>query len=696
MLYVMLGVAAVCAICIFYKSSLLKHDEDMVEMDIEGVFTAEEQPEKEMGQAEGETEKGMEQAEGDIINLRSGFYEIGTEILLTVREGTTVYYTLDGSMPSIGGENTFCLEKSTSIELKDASSNPNVYSARSDSSIAYEEYMHYAGLEKAVFSVPDESVDKCNVVQAIAVDTAGNIVSSQTEVYFVGFQEKQGYDSLKMVALVVEPEDFWGYDKGINVLGRTFDKADKEQLFATYGQGYSFYSANFRNKGAEWERETNVFIFDEGRKLIEEKNVGIRVKGNASRGVAQKSFNLYARKRYDENDKFTGELFRSGAECKTITLFNGGPYSQDKLRDLLSSEFVMNLKFATLEYEPCALFINGEYWGMYYLSEKIDGVYLHNNYGINKNNVIVVKKEAIEEGLPEDLEIYRDMVDYVSNNDMSLEENYQNACQLIDMESFIDYYAYEIYINNEDWPGNNVALWRVKEISEDEYCDGRWRYILYDVDASLGWPDRDSIVRTIEKDKVFQSLLNNERFREMFFTRLLDIGNICFEDTIVQQYIDEYRSSMKDNIVKSIKRWYYDGSVETFLYATLDISRFFSGRFANMKEFIVSFYEMQQSSPEKSAGAANINVGETTHVYVAFECNDENARITLNGLEIKNRSEILACEYLRGMELKFDIPIGEETDFAGWRINGAEELIPNTSYSFALEDATYVKAVFKQ
>ena len=681
MICVMLGVVVICFICIICKSLPSGRDENVEEVHTEKSAIAHES-----------TDTEMEYVKENILNLQSGFYEVGTELVLTVQEGMTVYYTLDGSLPSAGEDNTFCLEKSTTIALKDTSGNPNVYSARTDSSVAYEEYMHYAKLERAVFAVPDELVDKCNVVRAISVDSAGNITASQTEVYFVGFMEKQGYESLKTVALVVEPEDFWGYDKGINVLGRTFDEADKEALFAAYGQAYSLYSANYRNTGAEWEREAKIFIFNEEQRLLEEKNVGMRVKGNGSRGVAQKSFNLYARKRYDDNNAFSGELFDAGVECKTITLFNGGPFSQDKLKDILASEFAKGLNFATLEYTPCNLFINGEYWGMYYISERIDNVYLHNKFRIDKDNVVVVKNRAVQEGVPEDINTYWDIVDFIANNDMSLEENFECACQLIDMESVIDYYAYEIYINNADWPSNNVALWKVREISEEKYCDGLWRYILFDVDASLGYPDSDDLAMAIDRDEMFRSLLGNKRFREKLFARLQDIGNICFENSIVQQYIKEYQLLRKGDVTKSMRRWYRDDSVNNFLIATTDISNFFKERLENIQKVILNFYIQSYSTEDSEMDEVT---GGITYVFVTTECFDEDVRLSLNGLEIKSRDEIWVGKYLGGTKLEFDISVGEGANFAGWRINEAEELVCDNHYSFTLEETTYLEAVFE-
>lgn len=34
--------------------------------------------------------------------------------------------------------------------------------------------------------------------------------------------------------------------------------------------------------------------------------------------------------------------------------------------------------------------------------------------------------------------------------------------QMMDIDTFLDYVAIQIYIQNFDWPGNNVRHWRLK------------------------------------------------------------------------------------------------------------------------------------------------------------------------------------------------------------------------------------------
>ena len=44
----------------------------------------------------------------------------------------------------------------------------------------------------------------------------------------------------------------------------------------------------------------------------------------------------------------------------------------------------------------------------------------------------------------------------------------------IDIESYMSYQAFQIFVDNRDWPGNNIKFWR------DHRVGGKWRWILYD------------------------------------------------------------------------------------------------------------------------------------------------------------------------------------------------------------------------
>ena len=140
---------------------------------------------------------------------------------------------------------------------------------------------------------------------------------------------------------------------------------------------------------------------------------------------------------------------------------------------------------ATQRYLPCQVFLNGEYWGMYYLMEKYSAEYLAGHYDVEQDNTLLIKDTRyVEDGDYEALQNYRDLRDFLSQADFSDPENYAELLTKMDMQSFIDWMCTNIYIANTDTKplGGNVLTWQTVTPENDTEGDGRFRWILYDLD----------------------------------------------------------------------------------------------------------------------------------------------------------------------------------------------------------------------
>ena len=231
---------------------------------------------------------------------------------------------------------------------------------------------------------------------------------------------------------------------------------------------------------------------------------------------------------------------------------------------------------------PYHLFLNGEYWGFYYLTEKYDAQYIEHYYGVDKgkvvDDIIIIKNNLLETGIEGDKEgFYDEMQACILEKDLSIEENYENVCEVIDISSFIDYFAVEGYIaRSEDWPNQNFALWRSRNISNKKYEDGKWRWMLFDVNSSsMSYEliSHDIIATLRSTSDLFDSLCENSEFKKLFSSRLIELSETVFEKEYVNQKIDEYVQLMNQPIEKHYQRFfgtsnqkYYDGiqEIKTF------------------------------------------------------------------------------------------------------------------------------------
>ena len=153
-----------------------------------------------------------------------------------------------------------------------------------------------------------------------------------------------------------------------------------------------------------------------------------------------------------------------------------------------------------------------------YLTEKYDAQFIENYYGVARgtviDDIIMIKNDKVETGVEADWYVsYSEMKDFVLNHDMEKQENYQKACELIDMESFIDYFAVLGYVARcGDWPDSNFALWRSRNVSEKPYEDGKWRWMLFDVNTSAfidDIVDHDTLTYVRQESAMFNNLYNN-------------------------------------------------------------------------------------------------------------------------------------------------------------------------------------------
>lgn len=509
----------------------------------------------------------------------AGFYEEDFWLELSNDAGGGIYYTLDGSIP-----NKSSMEYKTPILISDASENENVYSMITDVSAGfYTEEIEKLNLEAVPgYQVPDYKVDKATVIQAVTYDKLGNRSEVATSTYYVGYADKNGYDGMKVLSIITDPDNLFDYETGIYVTGKEY--AEYVRDYRNTGEWYwreEFYAlwmANYRNRGKKWERGAVCQFFDEEGRLEIEQKCGIRVHGGISRGYNPKSLNIYARKEYSGDRVFAFDFWDTGYYPDAMTLFQGGNEPRVKAKDYLVANEIKDLKVSSMNFEPYVMFLDGEYWGIYWLNEKYDADYLEHYYGVDSENVILIKGGELIEGDDDDQKYYLDMVKFCSESDLTRAENYQKVCDMIDMESYMDYYALMVYLGRcGDWPSGNYALWRVKKQETGQYGDGKWRWMVYDLNSEGFFSTFDSLEYVMKNDEMFHNMMSNEEFRKGFLARLEEMIKL-FSYEKMGTRIEEYRMLMAENMKADNKRFYGDASGEAFDAQLSQIESFFKER----------------------------------------------------------------------------------------------------------------------
>lgn len=492
------------------------------------------------------------------FSVKSGFYEDVFLLEMSAGRGQIIYYTLDGSEPTADSP-----RYEEPLRITDASLNENVYSARTD-------------LTAEMEYVPGFKVDKATVVRAIAASPDGSEVSSiATETYFVGFDAKPDYAGYAVLSMVTDPDYLFDGESGIYGNGNALKAYDEAagliegEVPSSYvgedgGIRYRYMSTNAYHSGKEWERSACLIYFDEDHKERLKQEAGIRIAGQSTRNAAQKSFNVYARDIYDGNKVLQYDFFE-GMEYDSVKIRNGGTdHPGSKIYDPFLQSLAEGRLVSIQASKPCVVFLNGEYWGIYNIRERYREDYFCSHYGIDKNNIWMIDSGADSIGGWDAWNDYNDMICFISENDMTDPENYQKANELIDMQSLIDFYCIQLYIDNNDVSfDKNIALWRSIRAGDGKFEDGRWRFMLYDLDGALDGFDNDTFVDSewwkedfsLMDEGLIISLLENQDFREQFTDTFIEIADTVFDYESVHERLLQWKERYEAQVIKSHQRF---------------------------------------------------------------------------------------------------------------------------------------------
>ena len=602
-------------------------------------------------------------AEGPKISFshESGFYSnpFSLEISCNDRKAK-IYYTLDGSMPTQDSE---------------------LYSEglyMMYSSICQPKLMLIEGIQEGEPHVVEDDYPMAHVIRAMAVNSRGECSEVISATYFVGYDRAKLYGDTPVMLLVTDPANLFDYETGIYVLGKCYDDWRAEQT-----ESYDEWDVvgNFTQKGHDWERPVSVtFLPGEGEGFSQE--MGMRIKGKASRIFGQKSIRLIAREAYGQKnvkyaiypDNVREEDGGIVSKYKSFTLRSGGSDCNcAKIRDPFISNLATGLKFETAQNMPCITFINGEFWGIYTLNEEYTDNYIQYHYGIDNKNVITVKVGQIEDGEEEDIRIFKVMADAILEHDMADAEAYEAASQLLDMNSFADYCALQFYIYNEDgcFKNNNWQMWNVRDpqLSDETMADGKWRMMLFDTDYSTGIYSKgknaleDNITPVITKTSyqgrtpgnMLTSLLKSPVFTQKLIKAFCDVRNLYFDvdrvDAQVQEMTDDYFPYAADTLKRFGPDW--------TLY---DPEDYLSGQIGYMHHFFTTRYESFLPIVQNAFG---LNDPCAVKVQISGA---EKGQVHFNGRTLPVES---GAEYLYFPEYSLDITAvpAEGATFKGWTVS---------------------------
>ena len=359
---------------------------------------------------------------------------------------------------------------------------------------------------------------------------------------------------LAVFSIHTNPENLWNEQSGIYVSG------------PNASEDYPYYGSNFWQP---WSKFSRIEYFDGNKTKKAEESLDLEIHGGWSRAEPQKSFRL------DFKSKYTGRLEEAVIPAKNhiesynnFNLRNGGQHTwSDKMQDALISRIASETNVNYMAYEPCIAYLNGEYWGVYGIREKIDEHYIEDNYGFNSDSIDLMNAWNVLAGSDENaLDSYQSIM----SEDANSNGFYELFSSIWNVDNYIDYFVIQTFIQNMDWMGiawgaNNIKMWR------PQTDDGKWNYVLYDTDGALGYFGQSYYDNYLayamnpayinQHSQIFNKVLQNDEFRCQFTNRYADLINTSLSFESAQEKTDIIKNDMQEAMPRHIERWQNSGNL---------------------------------------------------------------------------------------------------------------------------------------
>ena len=445
------------------------------------------------------------------FSVTPGIYDNAVTVAITAGEGETIRYTTDCTTPNASSE---------------------VYSG-------------------------ELSISKNSVIRAAAFRDGYLSGDVATATYL--FRSDGVNHALPVVTLVTDPDNLWNSKTGIYATGDQFDP--DAASYADTLKSATYYQAKFATEeqvDTIWEKPAAFSLFDDNGKQVFTQNVGIRIAGSFGRGRAQKGFNVIARKEYGKGSmEYPFFENRPYTEYKAVVLRAGAQdQNRSKIRDELASGLLEGTDINILyqAYRPTVLYLNGEYWGVYFMKEKRNRFFVaqHEN---TENNVDLAIGKGFKQRSYGDNSDWVSLYEYATSHDLSASDAYNYVAERMDVDSFRDYMIAEIYNGNTDT--YNFQYYRLK--------GGKWKFIFYDFCWGFQSPGHETLAFRMGKTpsdvcsaKLFAAMLQNKGWRDSFCRRFGELLNTAFASERVSALIEELYGYVEPEIKREREKFNKD------------------------------------------------------------------------------------------------------------------------------------------
>ena len=424
------------------------------------------------------------------------------------------------------------------------------------------------------------------------------------------------------------------------------------------------------------EPEGTIEYFDANGQLIDKGTGEYNKHGNDSWAYNQRGFDYIMRDQFGYNYAIKDQIFPNKSRDKFQRLilkaaandnfsFEDGAHIRDAYIHALSQ--TADLRMDERSYISCIVYLNGNYWGVYDLREKVDDHdFTDYYYNQDKNNLQYLKTWGgtwSEYGGPAAQNDWDTFKNFVLSNPMSNQANYQIVKSQFNTGSLIDYFIINMYTVCMDWLNWNTGWWRGMDPSGDKK---KWRYTLWDMDATFGHyinytgipnttPTADPCDPSSLNDPgsqghvpIWNALLTNQEFFDDYINRWADMKNTYFDCTYMITYLDSLINIIDPEMPGQINQW-GGGTYADWQQNVQDLRDFINQRCSTINASFVNPCYPQLSGP-----------------YNVTVIIDGIGEVKMSGITIDQNNSGWTGQYFGGVTLPFEVRSGT---FYYWEVD---------------------------
>ncbi|MCB9234183.1 MAG: CotH kinase family protein [Bacteroidia bacterium] len=263
--------------------------------------------------------------------------------------------------------------------------------------------------------------------------------------------------------------------------------------------------------------------------------------------------------RPEGNDNYTGS--------------NGGAHMRDMYSHRLAER--SNMDLTVRRARKCVIYLNGNYWGVYSLREKVDDHdYTDYYFGQDKYHLQVIKTWGgtwAEYGGFNALNDWDNLHNFIINNNMAVPANWEHVDTLLDVKSVADYFLLNSYTVCADWLVWNTGWWRGLDTAGTHR---KWGFMLWDLDNTFGHgtnytgiPTQAATADPCFQDslggfsdpeghaEMLQALRTNPDFDNYYVSRYADLLNTQFSCDSMLVVLDSIVALVDPEMSRHSLRW---------------------------------------------------------------------------------------------------------------------------------------------